>query len=172
MILGPAPYTCRVAIALVKDLGPAAEAPDLRHGTVARVDDDGVAAAAPPRVGLDALDRRTLDLLLDDSALLVTSALETATALAGNDRDLARVQLVAKAIGCEHARQLALAALLDERILCRDLDGVAMLDRVLLNSTRRLCALIREHHAACSTGRRNVVVAVAHVDQLHVGKDR
>jgi len=123
----------------------------------------------PPRcVALSDLERKPLALLHDDANEMIAVVTSTTNALIGPDRVAARIVLLGKLIATEQARQLALAAFLDERLLAKDTRGVRMIDRALTNSIRRLTMLSREHTASCAVGRRDVVVAVAHADSIHV----
>jgi len=125
--------------------------------------------AVDPPIGLTSVDLLALDGLADprDVPAIVDAVKMSATALAGSDRNAARVRLVARAVASERARMLVLQGMLDERLLARDFDGVAAIDRLLTSTTKRLAILLGEHRAACSVGQRPTVL-VGHADAIHV----
>jgi hypothetical protein len=137
-----------------------------QDGTV--VDPSCARSEAPRSIGLSDLERKPLALLHDDAGEMLALVTSTSNALVGPDRVAARVEFLAKLIGTEHARLLALAAFLDERLMAKDIEGAAMIDRALTNCTKRIAMLVREHAASCTVGRRDVVVAVAHANSVHV----
>lgn len=125
-----------------------------------------------PRIGLSPLDRIALDGITDprDVPGLIAWTKLSATALAGSDRDGARVRLISRAVSCERARLLVYEGLLDERLAARDWEAVREIRRVIATTSKNLCGLLREHSAACHIGRHDVVVAVAHVDAINVAR--
>jgi hypothetical protein len=74
----------------------------------------------------------------------------------------------AESIG-ERARQIVLGTLLDRHLATRDFDAANAINKILSATTKRLCALLREHAAACHVGCRDVMVAVAHVGEINLG---
>ena len=148
-----------VHLALVYERDTAAE-------LVSRVSDTSP-VLEQPRVGLTRFDRLPLETLSDDPHALASWVADSATALAGADREAARLRLISRAVATERARHVVLEAMLDERLAARDFEGVHAVNRVLTSTTKRLCALLREHAAACSIGQRASVVigqAVVHVE--------
>lgn len=149
----------------------------LANGQLTLVAASERASPAPSRahelersIPLGDLERKPLTLLHDDTDEIVALAERTACALVGPSRVEARIEIVAKLLAEQYARHLALEAFLDERMLARDIEGVAMVDRALTNCTKRIAMLSREHAASCAVGRRDVVVAVAHADAIHVAR--
>lgn len=122
------------------------------------------------RVKLSSVDKLALDGLADprDVAALIGWAEDSATALAGSDRDAARLRLISRAVATERARLLVLEAMLDERLTACDWNAVREIRPVIATTSRVLCALLREHAAACHVRRHDVVVAVAHVDSINL----
>lgn len=133
---------------------------------------------APPepqlRVGLSHLDRLALTGLASDGDVqaIVGWVTDSATSLAGPDREASRLRLISRAVATERARQLVFEAMLDERLLVRDFDGVTAINKILTSTTKRLATLLREHQAACIVGHHGVVVAVAHVDQINLATEK
>lgn len=77
------------------------------------------------------------------------------------------MEVIAKDIACERARQLEYSRRLDELLCARDLDAAIVFDRLLNSANRRLCALLAEHRASCSTGHRAAIV-VGHAETIRV----
>lgn len=128
----------------------------------------GVPTRAPDgHLDLSLSERRSLELLGDDLQDTIAAAISTALGLTGESRDAARLDVIAKGIACERARQLELSRRLDELLLCRDLEAVAVVDRLLTNSNKRVCALLAEHRASCMRGSRAAVL-VAHAENVRV----
>lgn len=131
-------------------------------------------ALAPPgpqlRVGLSPLDRLALTGLASDGDVqaIIGWVTDSATALAGPDREASRLRLISRAVATQRARELVYEAMLDERLLARDFEGATAINKILTETTKRLARLLREHQAACLVGHHDVVVAVAHVDQINV----
>ncbi len=120
-----------------------------------------------PPVVFNDCERRSLELLGDDMRETIAAAVSTVVALTGDNRDAARLEVIAKGIACERARQLELARLLDAVTCSRRRKTMVVIDRLLTNSNRRLCALLAEHRASCSNGARAAVL-VAHADYVRV----
>jgi hypothetical protein len=126
--------------------------------------------AEPARaITFSELERNPLSLLHDDADEMLAFAVSTATSLVGPERAAARIEVLAKLIAVEHARIQSLTGFLDERLLCKDIEGAAMIDKALTNAAKRLCMYTREHAAASCVGRRDVVVAINHADAVRVG---
>ena len=129
----------------------------------------------PPtlRVRLSAIDKLALDGLVDerDAPTLIAWTEASAAALSGPDREDARLRLISRAVAIERARLLVLEALLDQKLTEQRRSWLAIREiRCLVaDATRSLCALLREHAAACHVRRHDVMVAVAHVDAINVG---
>ncbi len=128
-------------------------------------------APSTEHIDLSARERRSLELLGDDLRETIDEAISTAVALAGNERNAARIDVIAKSIACERARQLELSRRLDELLCGRDLEAAIVFDRLLTSANRRICGLLAEHRASCSTGHRAAIV-VGHADnvRVHAGK--
>lgn len=123
------------------------------------------------RIALSTRERRSLELLGDDLRETIDDAVSTAAALGGNEREAARLEVIAKDIACERARQLEYSRRLDELLCARDLEAAIVFDRLLNSANRRICALLSEHRASCSTGSRAAVV-VAHANNVRVQAGR
>lgn len=124
---------------------------------------------ADRRVRLTAIDKLALDALVDprDVPALTAIVEASATALAGPDRNEARLRLVSRAVASQRARMLVLEGLLDEHLAAGKMSTVAEIDKLLLSTTKRLSLLLAEHRAACSAGHRATVV-VGHADSISV----
>jgi len=122
------------------------------------------------RVKLSPLDKFAIDGLADprDVPALIGWVEDSATALAGHDRDAARLRLISRAVATERARLLVLEALLDQHLAAGSWIAVREIKAVVAETNRGLCALLREHAAACHVRRHDVVVAVAHVDSINL----
>ena len=123
-----------------------------------------------PRVKLSSIDKLALDGLTDprDVPALIGWTEDSATALAGSDRDGARLRLVRRAVAAERVRLLVLQALLDQHLAAGSWVAVREIKAVVAETNRGLCGLLREHAAACHVRRHDVVVAVAHVDSINL----
>jgi hypothetical protein len=121
----------------------------------------------PLRTEFSDPERRSLELLGEDLRETIAAAVSNALSLISENRDAARLDVIAKAIACERARQLELSRRLDELLLSRDLEAVVVVDRLLTNSNRRVCALLAEHRASCTRGSRAAVL-VAHAETVRV----
>ena len=118
------------------------------------------------------VDRLALEGLSDNTQAASLWAVDSATALAGPDREAARLRLISRAVATERARQVVLEALLDQHLAARDFDAVGAINKVLSSTTKRtLCALLREHVAASNLGQRATVM-VGHADAVHVGSGK
>ncbi|MEI8257079.1 MAG: hypothetical protein WCJ30_15505 [Deltaproteobacteria bacterium] len=122
----------------------------------------------PPRpsrkLGLSWLDAVALQRFVDNDESLWTKLVEQVTTVAqslcGGDRDDARVRLLARAIATERARQLIYSDRLDDCMKRRDEEGVALIEKALLGTTRRLVLLLAEHRRACERLPRRVSISV------------
>lgn len=88
-----------------------------------------------------------------------------------DDRDDARMRMLARMIASHRAKALMLEAKRDEALVVRDFQATAMLDKVLDGTMKRLLALLEEHRRACGAGQRSVsvtAVAVNRVDTVNV----
>jgi len=145
-------------------IAPENRHPDLRDTReaasqrLARVNDAMPAPGPTAPVVFSDPERRALNLIDDDPQLIIATAIDTATALVGDERDQEGLALVAKLIAAEHVRQLDLARRVDELAMCRDLEALKIFERRLTASTKRLCMLLAEHRARCSVGQRTAVV--------------
>ncbi len=145
---------------------------EIRH-RIARVD------GAPPGTSKARLGLSPLDLLALDQFVRATP--DAATALHGqvvawanalydrDDRDNARMRMLARAIATTRAKCLLLESKRDECLTRRDAEGVLLLQKVLLGETRQLALLMAEHRLACATERRAAVnVAIGHVGAVNI----
>jgi len=119
------------------------------------------------RVGFAAVDRLPLTGLVDHDNVksVIAWAGEIATALIGPDRDGARLRLIARSIASERARLAILEAMLDEQVVAKEFGAARELNMLISSTTRRLCALLREHQASCVNGARAAIV-VGHADHV------
>lgn len=135
-----------------------------------RATDNAPQTEPPLHVKLSPLDRIALDGLTDprDVPALIAWTESSATALAGSDREGARLRLISRSLATERARLLVLEGMLDERLAAGDWDAVREIRPVIATASKTLCGLLREHAAACHVGRHGITVAVAHVDAINV----
>lgn len=128
------------------------------------------------RLGLSWLDAVALQRFVDGDESLWTKLVEQVTAVAwsltGGDRDDARVRLLARAIATERARQIIFTDQLDGHLRRRDEQAVALIERTLLGTTRRLVLLLAEHRRACERLPRRVSISVGTANNVMVAAGR
>jgi len=133
--------------------------------------DEGMARTATrsPRLGLSWLDElATTAFVSGETSQLVSLVRDSAEALAGPDRNEARMRLLARSIAVTRAHESALEQLLGERLAARDERGTNLVNKVLTATTRRLAALLAEHRMACAVEPHRTMVAVGHADRVTV----
>lgn len=130
------------------------------------------ASASPPRLALSWVDRLGAKAFLAPEEDLAGAVLEHTTELARalyeTGREEARMRLLAKSLATARTQVSILEKLLGDLLVQRDAEGVKMISRALDGATRRMVALLAEHRQACNSDRRNVTVAVAHVNHINV----
>jgi hypothetical protein len=166
---------CRASqrAATLKRMPPTAPAPiHLAVVSSHEIERDPIACTDAPTTSVGPLERRSVALLEDaDMQTVVASIVETASALVGAGRDSSRLALTAKAIAREQERHHSLARLHDELVICRDLEALPVIAKLLESSNRRLCSLLGEHRASCHVGARAAIV-VGHADHVVVDTTR
>ncbi len=126
------------------------------------------------RLGLSSLDLLALDSFVNATpgaaVALRNQITEWANALYDrDDRDDARMRMLARAIALTRAKCLILESKRDECLKRRDAEDVTLLQRVLLGETRQLALLMAEHRLACTAGRRAAVnVAIGQVGAVNI----
>lgn len=141
----------------------------------AQPDKDGLVRkeVAGTRVGLAWLDRMgPTSLVGDDATPLVQWMTDAATSLVSEDREAARMRLLARAIASTRAHMALLETKLGEYLATGDVRGTPLVDRILSNTVKRRAVLLAEHRAACAAGRRSVAVAVGHAEHVTVAAGR
>lgn len=126
----------------------------------------------PPQLGLTWLDKLAATAFVDCAETgpgpLIKVICESAQSLIGDDRDAARIRLLAREIAMVKASLDLITASIGERLRANDERGALLADRLARSATRRLTMLCAEHRAAGAVERRSTIVAVAHADAVHV----
>ena len=122
-------------------------------------------------LGLTWLDKDAAHLAFVESDAheqLVRLVGDSATALAGSDRDSARIRLLSRAIAITRAQGEQIEGALGQAIAQRDERMIKALDRVATGCTGRLVKLIAQHQSACESQRRPIVCAVGYADHVEI----
>ena len=147
------------------------------HGELASLGQGEPHTPTSPRVVLTWVDRLAFRNFLktdeENYRELVAHVRDSASSLAGPDRNEARMRMLARALASERARAVLVSAKLDECLVARDFEGAAALERVLMGTTRRMTMLMQEHRTACEAEqRRAVTVAVGHAEHVTIRAGR
>ena len=114
-----------------------------------------------PRLELTWLDRLPIEVLVaDDVTNLIEDARLCAAALAGDDRDEARMRVLARLISTTRSQHVLLETKLNQCAVKRDHDGVDILSKALKGAAQRLALLMMEHRISCASGRHTAPVVV------------
>jgi hypothetical protein len=133
------------------------------------------ARAAPrsPPIGLTWFDELAFKGLVtaDEEVLgkLVAAVHTNASGLCDpNDRDAARLRVLARSIAITRAKVLLYEAQIDRSLAKRDAEAVALVGKVLNGANKRLVALLAAHKNECSGQHGPVTIEVGQVQQMSV----
>ena len=122
-----------------------------------------------PRIALTWLDQQAISGLVDgDAEPLLAVVRDSASALAGPDRDQARVRLLARDLASMRARQSLVESGLDESVRVGNDKRALLLDKLLTSCVRRLAMLLAEHRLTCTAETRPQIIAVQNAAQVVV----
>jgi len=115
-------------------------------------------AKEPPRIGLTILDQLAATAFVqDDVAELLETIKDSATALAGDDRQAAGVRMIARELALSKANLDILVAMVGQRIQLGDYAGAAQLDKLATSAMKRWAIAAAEHRLSCVHERRPIV---------------